>query len=224
MWPWSHFQGNLSIFFHTGFWPHIFFGLLNVLCPLDPASHLHILCKWTIKVYAMKDLLGQGGGGHTFILKIMKHLIFSSPEPLGSFGEFIYSIGRLCCPSVVRPSSSTFFKHLLLRNCLANQSQISYGASMDGMGERKFVQTVQITWPRWPPRPYMVKTLKNLLLQNQKADDLESWHVASGAPVLPSLFKWWSWADLDLFYGKVNFGPYVFVWKKVKQWILQKLL
>ena len=35
---------------------------------------------------------------------------------------------------------------------------------------------------------YMVKTLKNLL-QNQKADDLENWYVASGARVLPSLFK-----------------------------------
>ena len=30
---------------------------------------------------------------------------------------------------------------------------------------------------------------KNLLLQNQKVDDLESWYVASGAQVLPSLFK-----------------------------------
>ena len=24
--------------------------------------------------------------------------------------------------------------------------------------ERKFVQMVLVTWPRWPPRPYMVKT------------------------------------------------------------------
>ena len=28
------------------------------------------------------------------------------------------------------------------------------------MGERKFVQMVLVTWPRWPPCPYMVKTLK----------------------------------------------------------------
>ena len=26
--------------------------------------------------------------------------------------------------------------------------------------EKKFVQTVQVTWPRWPPRPHMVKILK----------------------------------------------------------------
>ena len=51
---------------------------------------------------------------------------------------------------------------------------------------------------------------KNLLPRNQKADDFESWYVASGAPVLPSLFKWWPWVDLDLFYGNVKFGPDVF--------------
>ena len=48
---------------------------------------------------------------------------------------------------------------------------------------------------------------KKLLLQNQKTDDLETWSAASGAPVLPSLFKWWPWVDLDLFYSKVKFGP-----------------
>ena len=63
------------------------------------------------------------------------------------------------------------------------------------MGERKFVQTVLVTWPRWPPCPYMVKTLNNLL-RNQKADDLETWYAASGVRVLPSLFKWWPWPIL----------------------------
>ena len=52
------------------------------------------------------------------------------------------------------------------------------------MGERKFVQIVLVTGL---PCPYMVKTLKNLW--NQKADDFESWYAASGARVLPSLFK-----------------------------------
>ena len=72
--------------------------------------------------------------------------------------------------------------------------------------------------------PYMVKTLKNLLLWNQKADDFETWYAASGPQVLPSLFKWWPWVDLDLFYGKVKFVPLGFLYgKKVKQWIFQKL-
>ena len=70
---------------------------------------------------------------------------------------------------------------------------------------------VQVTWPRWPPCPYMVKTFKNLLLQNQKSYDLETWHVALGTQALQSLYKWWPWVDLDLFYGKVNLG-HLYVW------------
>ena len=34
-----------------------------------------------------------------------------------------------------------------------------------------------------------IKTLKNLFLRNQKADHLETRNAASGARVLPSLFK-----------------------------------
>ena len=37
--------------------------------------------------------------------------------------------------------------------------------------------------------PIYGKTLKNILLWKQKADDLESWYVALGTLVLPSLFK-----------------------------------
>ena len=49
------------------------------------------------------------------------------------------------------------------------------------MEEGKFVQMVHVTSPIWPPCPYMVKTLKYLLLWNQKTDDLESWYVVSSA-------------------------------------------
>ena len=102
--------------------------------------------------------------------------------------------------------------------------------SLLGMGEQKFVQTVQVTWPRWPPCPYMVKTLKNLLW-NQKTDDLETWYAAWSARVLPSLFKWWPWFDLDLFYGGWPipilrqgqiWSLMLFYGKKVKQWIFRK--
>ena len=50
------------------------------------------------------------------------------------------------------------------------------------------------------------KTLKNLLLQNQKAYDFETWHEASGRRALQSLYKSRPWDDLDLFYGKANIG------------------
>ena len=63
--------------------------------------------------------------------------------------------------------------------------------------------------------PIYGKKLKNLLW-NQKTDDLEIWYAALGARVLPNLFQWWLWVDLDLFYGKVKFGPLCFVWEKGK--------
>ena len=37
--------------------------------------------------------------------------------------------------------------------------------------------------------PIYGKNLKNHLLWNQKADDLENWYAALGTRVLPSLFK-----------------------------------
>ena len=43
--------------------------------------------------------------------------------------------------------------------------------------------------PKVAAMPIYGKDLKNLLLWNQKADDFESWYVASGAAVLPDLFK-----------------------------------
>ena len=63
-----------------------------------------------------------------------------------------------------------------------------------------------VTWPRWLPCPYMVKTLQKFLFWNRWTDFHETWYVASMTPAHHSLFKWWSWVDLDLFYGKVNFG------------------
>ena len=37
--------------------------------------------------------------------------------------------------------------------------------------------------------PIYGKSLKKLLLRNQKTDDLETWYAASGARILSSLFK-----------------------------------
>ena len=54
--------------------------------------------------------------------------------------------------------------------------------------------------------PIFGKTFKNLLLQNRKSYDSETWHAASGTQALQSIYKWLQWVDLDLFYGKVKFG------------------
>ena len=47
---------------------------------------------------------------------------------------------------------------------------------------------------------------KNLLLQNQKAYDFETWCEASGNGALQSLYKSCPWDDLDIFYDKGNLG------------------
>ena len=52
----------------------------------------------------------------------------------------------------------------------------------------------------------MEKNLKNLLLQNQLTDDLETLYIALSMQVLPRLFKLLPWVDLDTFYAKVKFG------------------
>ena len=105
-----------------------------------------------------------------------------------------------------RPSSVNNFKWLLLWNYWANCNQISNVGSR-GRGEWKVVKRILVTWPRWPPCAYMVKTLKNLLLQNQLTVDLWTWYVALSMRVLPRLLKLWPWVDLDPFYAKVKFGP-----------------
>ena len=141
----------------------------------------------------------------------VKILIFSSPEPKAHW--WAYCIGR-------PPLSSTLFKHHHLRNHWANRSQISYGASM-GWGNES-VQMVLVTWPRWPPCSYMVKTFKNLL-QSRIAMSLRlSIYSIGQSRVLPSLFKWWPQVDLWPFYAKVEFGSLCFcMGKHHNRWFLR---
>ena len=71
----------------------------------------------------------------------------------------------------------------------------------------------------------MVKTLKNLLLRNQKADDLETCYAASGYSSTTKFLQMMTLVDLDLFYGKVKFGPLSFcMGKKVKQWFFSETI
>ena len=57
---------------------------------------------------------------------------------------------------------------------------------------------------------YNAKIFRNLLLQNQKAYDFETWHEASRNGDLQNLYKSRHWDYLDLFHGKVNLGrPFI---------------
>ena len=70
-----------------------------------------------------------------------------------------YSIGMLCRLSVgIRPSVHHFQRSSSPK--LLGQSKPNFMWSLHGSGEQKFVQGIWVTWTRWPPRPYMVKTLQ----------------------------------------------------------------
>ena len=70
---------------------------------------------------------------------------------------------------------------------------------------------VQVTWPRWPPCPYMVKTFKKS--SSPEPEVLWSWNLVCsiGDSSSTKFYKWWPWVDLDLFYGKVKLG-HLYVW------------
>ena len=66
------------------------------------------------------------------------------------------------------------------------------------------------------PSIYDEKNFENLLLQNHKSDDLETWHSAKGPWALQILYKRWPLVDLDLFCNKVNFVQWGFYIGKVR--------
>ena len=64
--------------------------------------------------------------------------------------------------------------------------------------------------------PIYGKNLKNLLLRNQKAYDLESWYASSGARVLPSCSNNDPGLTLTYFTARSSLVPNAFVWEKGK--------
>ena len=64
------------------------------------------------------------------------------------------------------------------------------------MGERKIAKMVAVRRPRWPPCPYMVKTFKNLLLQNRERLWAEPLQESSGTGGLPKMLKELSYVDI----------------------------
>ena len=92
---------------------------------------------------------------------------------------------------------------------------------LHGSRERKSVRRVWVTWPRWPPRPYMVtKNFKNLLLRNQRANDLGAWYVALGTWAQQSLFEWWC----PFFMARSNLLPYAFAYMRKYTFLQEKML
>ena len=75
--------------------------------------------------------------------------------------------------------------------------------------------------------PIYGKNLKNLLLLNKKADDLEAWYAALKLGML-EYYQVCSNDDpglvLTYFTARSNMVPYAFVWEKGKTMDFQKLL
>ena len=96
--------------------------------PLVSMAHLYdfffVVFKWDLTLAHWTQVSDRCPLGYLF-------KVFSSPEPSGSQGELIvYPYSGVRVASLLSSSSSTMFKHLLLRNRFANQSQILCGASL----------------------------------------------------------------------------------------------
>ena len=89
---------------------------------------------------------------------------------------------------------------------------------------------VAVHWPRRPPCPYIVKSFKNLLLQNRGCLGAESVQKSSVTGALPKLLKNLSYIDIWPFYGKVKFAslcicmsPITFVWENCWEFLTTSL-
>ena len=114
--------------------------------------------------------------------------LFSSPEPSGSQGELI-----------VYPCSG--IRRRRRCRCRCQQCLNIFSSETSWPMKAKFYveppweggTKVYINGPghmtKMATMPIYGKTFKNLLLQNQKSYDLETWHVALGTQALQSLCK-----------------------------------
>ena len=83
--------------------------------------------------------------------------------------------------------------------------------SLHGSGERKFVRGIWVTWPRWPPRPYMVETFQKSSSPEPMTWWLGMWHWGLG-PI-----KVCSNSDprlITYFTARSNLVSYAFIWRK----------
>ena len=121
--------------------------------------------------------------------------------------SWAYSIAMVRRPSVHHFQRSSSPK-------LLGQSKPNFIWSLSGMGEQKFVHGVWgVTWPRWPPHPYMVKTLQ----KSSSPEPKGQWPcglVCSIGPIIvcsnddPRL-------TLTYFTAKSKLFSYAFIWVKL---------
>ena len=119
---------------------------------------MHKIIFFKKKKIIRKKCLSTGTLPKIFRPVTQNTFIFSSPELKAHWWANIIPVTPA---SGVRPSS-VIRQHFQTSSSLKLLGQLNsyFIWRLLRMGERKFVQMVLVTWPRWPPRPYMVKTLK----------------------------------------------------------------
>ena len=87
---------------------------------------------------------------------------------------------------------------------------------LHGMRERKFVHMVQVTWPRWPPCPYIVKH-ETFFFSGTKRR--WPWRLICSTEYLSTInfVQKLTGLTLTYFMARSNFVPYAFVWGEGKQ-------
>ena len=127
---------------------HISVYMMQCLTPL--------WLRWTLGFMPRGWSMGQNLG--TFLAHQSQRLI----------GE-LYSIPMLLCLSSVCPAS-TISNVFFSETACPIKAKFYVEPPLVG-GTKVFVRSIWVTWPRWLPCPYMVKTLqKILLLRNQWTD------------------------------------------------------
>ena len=126
-----------------------------------------------------------------------------------------YRIGR---PPLSVPLSSVGRPHSLNIFSSETTGPIEARFHMESPWDAGMKVLFLVTWPRRPPCPYMVKTLKNLLLRNQKGrwpwTLVGSIECSSTTKFVQMMTLGWPWPVLRQ--GQI-WSPYAFfIWEKDK--------
>ena len=130
--------------------------------------------------------------------------ICSSPEPMAHYW-WAYRIGRPPSP-VHRPLSLNIFSE----TTGADWSLISYGVSMGWGNESLFNQSWSHDKDGYRAYNINGKNLKKSSSLEPKGRWPRNLVCGIGCSSTTKFVQWWPWVDLDLFYGKVKFGPLCF--------------
>ena len=91
------------------------------------------------------------------------------------------------------------FKVLSLRNLSPNNNYITKLPSVGWEKERLYSQAVMVTWIRWPPWPYMLKTLKHIRTNERTVLKLGMLH--------------WDSSTTSIIWMRILGWPWPFLWQ-----------